>query len=445
MKFTYQGVLEIDGQPATGNYQFWGAMYDAQTSGTYQGPCTTTGTNNAFESYVEDGVFTLYLICDGWNSDAFTGDGRWLDLWVAPVGTTDWVQLTDPLQPISPTPYAFSLFPGAVISGTSTGGSFGDSVLNVYDENVVSTWSAVRAETASGSAVRGMSDRGKGLEGYTDDGYGVYGYDGGSEQAKGYGGYFSSLNGVGVYGYSGGTRTHPNIYSPGVYGRSANGVGVYGRSDESTSSWTSAGVLGWGRANPGGKFFTYSGNIIEGWEDEYGNGLSLERRFRVYYTGNVYADGSYNCGLGSGCFNTGTGADVAERIDPSETLEPGSVVEIDPDNTGEFRLSRDAYSKLVVGVISTNPAITMNNNDLSDIDSDERTDDRPLLALVGQVPVRVSAENGPIAPGDLLVSASTPGHAMRGGEDPPAGTVVGKALEGLESGTGVIQMLVLLQ
>jgi hypothetical protein len=34
---------------------------------------------------------------------------------------------------------------------------------------------------------------------------------------------------------------------------------------------------------------------------------------------------------------------------------------------------------------------------------------------------------------------------MRGGEDPPAGTVVGKALEGLESGTGVIQMLVLLQ
>jgi hypothetical protein len=290
-----------------------------------------------------------------------------------------------------------------------------------------------------------MSDSGTGLEGYTENAYGVYGYDGGSVQASGYGGYFSSLNGVGVYGYSGGARTHPNIYSPGVYGRSANGVGVYGRSDESTSSWTSAGVLGWGRANPGGKFFTYSGNIIEGWEDEYGNGVSLQRRFRVYYTGNVYADGSYNCGQSSNCLNTGIGADVAERIDPSETLEPGSVVEIDLDNAGQFRLSRDPFSTRVVGVISTNPAITMNNNDLAGIERDERTDDRPLLALVGQVPVRVSAENGPIVPGDLLVASSTPGHAMRGGEDPPAGTVVGKALEGLESGTGVIQMLVMLQ
>jgi hypothetical protein len=118
---------------------------------------------------------------------------------------------------------------------------------------------------------------------------------------------------------------------------------------------------------------------------------------------------------------------------------------MDLETPSEFCLSRDPYSKLVVGVISTNPAITMNNNDLSDTDSEERTDDRPLLALVGQVPVRVSAENGPIAPGDLLVSSSTPGHAMRGGEDPPTGTVVGKALEGLESGTGVIQMLVMLQ
>jgi hypothetical protein len=34
---------------------------------------------------------------------------------------------------------------------------------------------------------------------------------------------------------------------------------------------------------------------------------------------------------------------------------------------------------------------------------------------------------------------------MRAGENPPAGTVVGKALEALESGTGIIQMLVMLQ
>ena len=67
------------------------------------------------------------------------------------------------------------------------------------------------------------------------------------------------------------------------------------------------------------------------------------------------------------------------------------------------------------------------------------------LAVVGLVPVKASAENGPIAPGDLLTTSSTPGHAMKADADPPAGTIIGKALEPLAEGTGVIQMLVMLQ
>jgi hypothetical protein len=67
------------------------------------------------------------------------------------------------------------------------------------------------------------------------------------------------------------------------------------------------------------------------------------------------------------------------------------------------------------------------------------------LAIAGVVPVKASAENGPIRPGDLLVASSSPGHAMRAGDEPPIGTIIGKALEGLDSGTGLIQMLVMLQ
>ena len=74
------------------------------------------------------------------------------------------------------------------------------------------------------------------------------------------------------------------------------------------------------------------------------------------------------------------------------------------------------------------------------------------LAVVGVVPVKASAENGPIRPGDLLTTASTPGHAMRaepmtvnGVTFYPSGVIIGKALEGLEKGTGVIRMLVMLQ
>jgi hypothetical protein len=73
------------------------------------------------------------------------------------------------------------------------------------------------------------------------------------------------------------------------------------------------------------------------------------------------------------------------------------------------------------------------------------TVDSALLALVGIVPVKVTNEGGPIEPGDLLVSSSTPGYAMRW--DPDAGdtypTFVGKALEALESGEGIIQVLLM--
>jgi len=67
---------------------------------------------------------------------------------------------------------------------------------------------------------------------------------------------------------------------------------------------------------------------------------------------------------------------------------------------------------------------------------------------LGSVKDRVSkpaAEDGPIFPGDMLVASSTPGQAMGGGDEPPRGTVIGKALEPLPEDTGVIQMMVVMQ
>ena len=68
------------------------------------------------------------------------------------------------------------------------------------------------------------------------------------------------------------------------------------------------------------------------------------------------------------------------------------------------------------------------------------------MAMVGIVPTKVTAENGPIEVGDLLVSSSLPAHAMKGGNSViPTGTVIGKALGSLALGTGVIEVLVSLQ
>ena len=62
------------------------------------------------------------------------------------------------------------------------------------------------------------------------------------------------------------------------------------------------------------------------------------------------------------------------------------------------------------------------------------------------MPTKVSAENGPIRRGDLLVTSSTPGYAMKGTDHSRMlGAVIGKAMGSLNSGTGVVEVLVSLQ
>lgn len=148
-------------------------------------------------------------------------------------------------------------------------------------------------------------------------------------------------------------------------------------------------------------------------------------KFRVEKTGTVLADGAYY-GVG---YYTGS-ADVAERINISEWVEKGDVIEIDPDHPGFFRKSRSPYSIRVAGIISSSPGVVLGNS--YDSSTDQWKDNRPVLAITGRVPVKATTENGPIQIGDLLVSSSTPGYAMRCGDLQKAvGAVVGKAMEPL--------------
>jgi hypothetical protein len=68
------------------------------------------------------------------------------------------------------------------------------------------------------------------------------------------------------------------------------------------------------------------------------------------------------------------------------------------------------------------------------------------LALIGRVCCKVDADYCPIEIGDLLTTSPTPGHAMKAADPLKAfGTVIGKALHPLESGHGLIPILVALQ
>jgi hypothetical protein len=181
---------------------------------------------------------------------------------------------------------------------------------------------------------------------------------------------------------------------------------------------------------------TYYHNIIEG-HDLASDGSSIDRRFYVDRVGNVFADGTYY----GAAFLTGS-ADLAELVRSGEAdLEPGDVLAIGPD--GRMVRTSTAFQSSVAGVHSTEPGFLAG----AEVGSEGRTmmNDRIPLAVVGIVPAKVTAENGTIRPGDLLVASSTPGHAMRGGENPPTGSVIGKALEALENDTGQIEIIVVMQ
>ena len=151
------------------------------------------------------------------------------------------------------------------------------------------------------------------------------------------------------------------------------------------------------------------------------------------------SQGAYSCGKDSDCFNAGNGADLAEGIEGTEPLEPGDLVEIDPETPGLYRLARGPNTKLAVGVVTSVPAITLANKPVAAAEQN-----RPLLALMGRVPVKATTENGPIRVGDLLVSSSVPGTVMRCARpDGCAGSLVGKALEALARGAGKIEVLLM--
>ena len=139
------------------------------------------------------------------------------------------------------------------------------------------------------------------------------------------------------------------------------------------------------------------------------------------------------------------GGDYAESIDvlgDRAGYEPGDVIVIDDSETGKFHKSDKAYSKLVAGVFSTKPGLVGRR---TTADRPDKEAEVPM-AMMGIVPTKVSTENGPIERGDLLVSSSRSGYAMKGTDrDRLIGAVIGKALAPLKSGSGVIEVLVSLQ
>lgn len=137
------------------------------------------------------------------------------------------------------------------------------------------------------------------------------------------------------------------------------------------------------------------------------------------------------------------GGDYAESMDVTGSRTnygPGDLLVLDTDHAGKVLKSIEPYSTVVSGIYATKPGV-VGRRQLT-----PASDSEVPMAMVGVVPTKVSAENGPIHVGDLLVSSSTPGHAMKGTDRTRMfGAVIGKAMGDLDSGTGEIEVLVTLQ
>ena len=184
--------------------------------------------------------------------------------------------------------------------------------------------------------------------------------------------------------------------------------------------------------------------------------------FRVDEEGNVYARGSFRP----------ASLDLAEYHPVSEPVEVGDVLVVDRTSLGRLRRGDKASDPGVVGIVSGEPGILLGSGifRIAAVDPDvatrledarssgDRREEARLwteleakfkltnasVALSGTVPCKVDASYGSIGVGDLLTVSPTPGHAMRSADKAP-GTILGKALEPLDSGTGLIKVLVMLR
>ncbi len=135
-----------------------------------------------------------------------------------------------------------------------------------------------------------------------------------------------------------------------------------------------------------------------------------------------------NWTVASGSRLGATYADLAEYYEGDSDYDPGTVLIFGGEK--EVTASTDMNDTRLAGVVTTNPAFVMN---------EEQTGIKICVALAGRVPCKVI---GRVKKGDMLTTSNTPGYAVKA-TTPTLGAIIGKAIEDKDYGeAGVIQVAV---
>ena len=339
-------------------------------------------------------------------------------------------------------------------AGVYVGSAAGDGVdVHSADQNGVEVYSAVHSGVAVGSAGwNGVSVNSAGWDGVyvgSADWNGVY-----VNSADDSGMWVSSSLGSGVF-----------VDSVGHHGLAVNSAGWSG---VAVGSAGDDGVVVWEAGDDGVDVSSVSGNGlrvdgaglngVEIWNATY-DGVQINSAGRYAVQANT--DATYGLYTPDSVYVGGkidlVGAVdpvIGERfkVDPQGHYEVGDLLVIDPDSP-YLVLSSEPNDTKVIGVVG--PGVDYERGELMVIvfgwhGAKPAEDDEENLRTVARI--KVDARYGSIQRGDLLTSSPRPGYAMKaqpvdvsGIEIYRPGTIIGKALEPLDSGQGLIEIFIVLQ
>ncbi|GAA4164730.1 hypothetical protein GCM10022217_35830 [Chryseobacterium ginsenosidimutans] len=281
---------------------------------------------------------------------------------------------------------------------------------------------------------------------------------------------FANFGTAGVYGESVGTGGYGGLfYSSNVSGNgpallaltegAGNGItanaGGNGDGVEATVDGTGSAIYGWipnfgtGRAGYFRNFNNSNGQpVVQITTTGTGSTLLINHQGP---SGSIatYQSASSNVAridkTGKGFFNGGTqnsGADVAEAFDVegnTSEYEPGDILIISTDSDRTVEKSSKPYSNLVAGVYATKPGVLLTEENI-----DSELIGKVPMGVIGVIPTKVCLEGGKIKRGDLLVTSSKSGVAMKANpKKVKIGQVIGKALQDYDQNEiGKIKVLV---
>jgi len=246
---------------------------------------------------------------------------------------------------------------------------------------------------------------------------------------------------IGIAGITA-SQSEKNIKSYGIVGHSQH-IGIRGQSTGG-DDFSGCGVLGISRNGVGGIFASEHNVSLK--VDGYGeinttdNSLNLiGNGDALHVSGKSVFDGMIDIQ------NTKDTKDFPVNIveyfvvNETEFISPGDILMTSEEGQCILEKSHLEYNKTVIGIVSGNPVIKINN---------AGTKEKVYpVALGGKVFCKVDARLNPINPGDLIVSSSTPGCGMKGTVDSfdKIGTVLGKALDSIQEGIGIIPIYIMPQ